>query len=82
MNLIKKRCCKCQGVGLLQLKTPQVCQGCSNVNGKMCYKCEYRGGVQTIKECELCDGYGELFYEEKTMKQQYLYALKNYKIIS
>ena len=80
--LYKQQCKRCVGVGLIELKTPEYCKSCKNVNKRTCYLCQNKGGSIRVKECEMCSGYGELFFDNKTNIQQYLYALQNYKIIS
>ena len=80
--LYKERCKKCCGIGTIQLTKPEICESCNNINSSNCYLCEKRGGIITMKECSLCSGYGELFFDSKTNQQKYLYALQNYKIIS
>ena len=75
MELIRKRCEYCKGVGLIVLKEKKVCKNC---NGKVCYKCEKWGGHKTMEECEKCCGNGEIYFDTKTMEQKFLFTLKKY----
>ena len=69
-------CLKCQGKGELKKRTV-----CKNCNGTVCYLCETYGGTKCYEECSDCDGAGAKYFNIKTGKQKYLYALTNYTIL-
>ena len=81
-RIYKKRCQKCAGIGLVELKNIRRCMHCKNEGNNVCYLCENKGGSVRFDECSMCTGYGELFYDVETNKRVDLYAISNYSIIS
>lgn len=81
MKITKTKCETCHGKGLIELKEPELCSKCKNVNNTLCHCCQQRGGAIIIKECNLCDGYGEIYTSVTSKKQVFLYARTNYTFV-
>ena len=81
-NLYKKKCLECYGVGLLKNNSKILnCECDKSKNKKKCFYCENTFRYGSLEKCDLCDGYGEVFYCIETNTQYYLSGLEQYKIV-
>ena len=77
LQLIEHICTSCDGSGETYKK-----QVCPNCKGAICYRCEQYGSIKLYQECVSCGGYGQRYFDKKTGKQQFLYAINDYTILS